>query len=184
MKKILAVILTVTMLCAVFTACGEKGGDNNTEVARKYSSSTEAYTEIWNGMSEPFPSIGGSIDNAVDNNPGLIPNTDKDTMSYTLLIPEDVQGDVEEVSTMMHMMNANTFTGAVLDLKSMDNKAAAEAIKDQFKNNQFMCGCPDKIVIMSFDGYLAYAFGEKSIIDDFKASAEKLGATIILEENY
>ena len=71
------------------------------------------------------------------------------------------------------MMNANTFTGAVYHLtEGTDVTAFADAVKANILARQWMCGFPDKLLIIDVDGrYVITAFGEAGIMEIFKTNA-------------
>lgn len=186
MKKRLLTGLLILAMAVSAVSCG-KGADGaatSTEVGAVYSDSTAALTAVWDGFSEQFPTVGGSFANPVDNAPGAIDTSDTDFMASTLLVPEDVQSKVTEAASLLHMMNANTFTGVALKMDGMDATATAEALKTNFKGTQFMCGMPDKIVVVALDGYVVYSYGEAGIVDEFKSIAEGLGAEVLVDENF
>ena len=71
---------------------------------------------------------------------------------------------------LMHMMNANTFTcGAFHVTKSEDVTAVADSLKENILKRQWMCGFPDKLVVITVDDYVVSAFGNGELIDNFKA---------------
>lgn len=183
-KRFAAILLAAAMMLMA-VGCGKSGDGNGGEAAASvYADSTAVLTVIWDKM-EQFPAMGGGMDAPVDGAPGPLSISDTDTMTYALLIPAEVQEKITDISTLLHMMNANTFTGASMMLDGMDADTAAQAIRDNFRNNQFMCGFPDKIVILSVDGYVVYAYGKTDNIDSFKTQAEALeNARVLVEENY
>ena len=184
MKKILFSVLLAIGMTMSATACGgNQSSQAQTEAsASVYGDATAVLQAVWDKTEEKFPSFGGNIDNSVENAPGKLDVTDTDTMTYTLLIPEDIQKNITDAATLMHMMNANTFTGAAIKVEGMDAQNVADQIKEVFVNNHFMCGFPDKIVIASVDGYVAYAFGSEMNIDEFKKNVESLENSKILVE--
>ncbi|MDD6038705.1 MAG: hypothetical protein PUD20_07940 [bacterium] len=181
-KKIFAMLLVVGM---IFTAvgCAGKGGNNQ---ASPYADATEVLTTVWNNMGEvEYPVFGGNFENSVENAPGNLPVTDTDTMTYTLLVPADVQEKVTSAATVNHMMNANIFTGATLQLDGMDAKDAAEKIKESFLANQFMCGVPDKLIVVTTGNFVVFAYGATDNVDAFKEQAGKLdGAQVVVDQPY
>lgn len=147
-----------------------------------YADATAALNAIWDKFEEDymFPCFGGSIETAVENAAGKIDLSDVNTMTSTLLIPEDLQASVTDAASLMHMMNANTFTGAAIKVEGMDAAAVAEQIKASFLGTHFMCGMPDKIEIASVGGYVVYAFGAEDIINYFFTKAAELENVSIL----
>ena len=96
--------------------------------------------------------------------------SDNDGLTYLLLLPESVQGKVDDVASLIHFMNANTFTSAVLHLKEGTAADVAKEIETAVMGNQFMCGFPEKLIIVQIsDDYLVSAFGHGEPIDLFKS---------------
>ena len=176
MKKLISLILIVTMMTAM-AGCGEK----KAEAGSVYEDTTAVLSAVTSNMTE-FPSFGGNMSSPVENAPGKLDVTDTDTMTSMLLLPEDIQKAVTEVSTQVHMMNSNTFTSAALKLDGMDLREAANSLEAAAKGTQFMCGMPDGMVIAAIDGYLVYAYGITVNIDVFRQNIEGIeGAEILVD---
>lgn len=179
-------VLTLLLAAAILLlACGcGKTEDQNT-AASSYEHVVDILNTVWESTSQDFPAFGGNFENNVDNAPGELNLDDHDTMTNMLLIPEDVQSHITEAATLFHMMNTNTFTGAAIRLDGMDAAEAAGKLKDAFKNNQFMCGIPDKIIVYSVGNDLVYFYGAADVLAEFQTAAENLeGAALIIDENY
>lgn len=146
------------------------------------------FNTVWEKFdeNEKFSSYGGNIENMVDGAPGAFDLTQKDALRGQYYIPDEVQEKLDDVATMMHMMNANTFTGAVMhvtDAAAVDE--SAEKIKDSIQGTQWMCGFPDRLVVAQiFDSYIAYGFGAESIIAEFteKLTEEYAADAVLLYE--
>ena len=72
------------------------------------------------------------------------------------------------------MMNTNTFSSAVAKLKDPSKAAEfAEAYKTEIQGQHWMCGFPDKVVVISVGDYVVMAYGAEDIIDTLiKACSE------------
>ncbi|MCM1258879.1 MAG: hypothetical protein NC307_13625 [Roseburia sp.] len=175
MKKYFSILFLMALALA-FWSCGfsdkEKDGEDTGSVS--YSQAVDVLNLIWENTSEDdrFPSFGGSQDNPVMDAPGSVDLGDTDMLSYTLLVPEDLQGNVTDAASLVHMMNGNTFTGAALKIEGTDVKKAADAVKDTVAGNQFVCGFPEQLVVVTAGDYVFYAFGATEIVEKFKATAE------------
>ena len=69
------------------------------------------------------------------------------------------------------MMEANTFTGGayhLADPAKMDE--AAQAVRENILNRQWMCGFPEKLVVVSVDDYLISFFGKNDQVANFKTA--------------
>lgn len=168
MKKLLSLILALAMVMTI-TACGKKQAASE-PVVEAPASALEILNTVWSmyGEDEKFPIIGGDMGNPVNDAPGSY-NLADENISYTLLIPADQLKNVTEAASMIHMMNANTFTCAVFRLA--DGVSAADfgnTMKDAVMNNQWMCGFPETLVIQNIaDTYVLVAFGVNDAINPF-----------------
>lgn len=180
MKKILALALAAMMVLSM-AAC--TNNDNGTTTAgtteaqgHNPGSSLEILENVWAAYAEneKFAVIGGSIDPETGNaanmeGPGSYDMAQAENLTYNLLIPADQLANVDEAATMVHMMNANTFTCGVVHLKegtSVD--AFVEAMRTAIQGNQWMCGFPDKLVIGTIGNYVLVAFGVNDAMDPFQ----------------
>jgi len=167
MKKLVSLVLALTMVFAM-TACGNSAQE--TPAQEMPASALEVLETIWAKYAdeEKFPVIGGSMAAPVDGAPGSYDIADEN-ITYNLLIPAGQLGNVTEAASMIHMMNPNTFTGAVYKLA--DGVKAADfgnAMKEAILNNQWMCGFPDKLLVSAFgDTYVLVAFGVNDAMTPF-----------------
>lgn len=130
---------------------------------------------IWNSVEEDnrFAVGGGDSENPVMDAPGMFDITKEEELDVTLAFPMSQIGNIDDAASMVHMMNANTFTGAAYHLKngtSADTFAAD--FKETIKNRKWMCGFPDCFTVMESDGYVITAFGAREQVEMFKKSAE------------
>ena len=171
MKKFVSVILALTMVFTM-TACGSKAAEETTGVPAQEepASALEVLETIWADYAEEekFAVIGGSMAAPVDGAPGSYDIADEN-ITFNLLIPAEQLSNVTEAASMIHMMNANSFTGAVYKLAG-GVKAAdfGEAMKAAIQGNQWMCGFPERLVISAFgDTYVLVAFGVNDAMTPF-----------------
>lgn len=156
------------------TASQEPDGSGNAGDKQTAEGTVEVLEAIWKGFGEEerFPCYGGSISNPVDGAPGAMEVSDTDTLTYTLLIPEELQGEIQEAATMVHFMNANTFTSAALKVEQDKQAAFIDTLQDAVLHAEFMCGFPERLVVISAGDYVAYAFGEDSFVSKFEEEAQ------------
>ncbi len=186
MKKFLAMLLAVVMVFSL-AACG-KGKDGGNEGADIPDALTLLNT-IWDsyGEEEKFPVMGGdfSEENMVDGAPGNYGIQDTSMLDYTLGLPEASASMIDEAASLVHMMNANTFTCGAFHVSSADNvSAVADSLKDNIMQRQWMCGFPDKLIVITVGNYVISAFGNEELIDTFKtkAMAAYESAELVYEE--
>ncbi len=175
MKKILTVCLAAVMMMGL-TACGAKEEKETTEEVKApvvvADSAVEILETVWaaHGDDQKFACAGGDYNNSVMDAPGKFDISDTESLDAMLGVPKDVAGDIDDAASLMHMMNANTFTGGVYHLTdSSKQQSFADALKDNIMNRQWMCGFPDTLIIVSVgDEYVLSAFGAADIIETFK----------------
>ncbi|MEE0264671.1 MAG: hypothetical protein UD936_03500 [Acutalibacteraceae bacterium] len=197
-KKLLCAILASVMALS-FTACGgngDKGNSNGesatqtaTEAKPAIESSAALLNSVWEKVDEAnkFPVMGGDFDNMVDGEAGIASITNVENLTATLHITEDSVALVDEVGTLIHAMNTNTFTAAAYHLKDSANaETLANSLKDSISTTQWMCGFPDTLIIYTVnDEYVVAAFGNKDAIASFKTNLEAVyaeNATLNVEE--
>ncbi len=176
MKKLLALILAGLMIFT-FAACGKKTDGEGANVNESKLEGVEAPVDILNAIwatydaeTEKFFAMGGDFETPVDNAPGAFNISNKENVTAQLVCPEDALAMVDGAASLIHAMNANTFTGAAYSIK---DDASADAfitsIKAAIKGNQWMCGFPEKVLTAKVtDDYVVVAFGNGEIIETFK----------------
>lgn len=152
--------------------------DTKKETSNKESndSAESLLVAIWNSVEEEnrFAIGGGDSENPVMDAPGMFDITKEEELDVTLAFPMSQIGNIDDAASVVHMMNANTFTGAAYHLKngtSADTFAAD--FKETLKNRRWMCGFPDCFTVMESNGYVITAFGARDQVEMFKKSAEK-----------
>jgi len=168
----------------------EPAGDDAATGDVTVNSAVDVLANVWAtyGEDEMFFAMGGDMNNPVDNAPGLYSMDDAEMLSFSLYIPADSIALVDEAASLVHAMNANTFTGASFHLiDSANAEALTTALRDNIQNTQWMCGFPDKLVIFTVnDEYVISAFGNLEIIDNFKNKVTEVygeNAELVIEEN-
>ena len=163
---------------------------HDTDKANKPSSPLNLLNTVWKSYSEDdkFPASGGdySEENAKDDAPGKFDVSDSAVLESTLAVPEDSADLLKNAASLTHMMNLNTFTAGAVQLKdSMNADKFAKAMKEGIENRRWVCGFPDKFVIIKVNGYVVSAFGAEDLIDTFKSKTLKAyqDAKVYCEEN-
>ena len=184
MKKMISMALAVLMLVGMVACGGSKGGDASGMDA---SSATAVLEQAWGKYadSEKFAIMGGDYDSNVADAPGKFAHDNAEYMDSMLGIPADATAMVDDAASMIHMMNANTFTAGAFHLTDAANEDAfVSAAKESIMNRQWICGFPEKLVIVSCgNGYVVTAYGNGEAIDTFKAKLTELGGEVLVEEN-
>lgn len=194
MKKFLLTALAIIMSLSMF-ACtndnGENNGEENNEVndtpVYTITDATELLNKVWAAYADDqkFAAGGGDANNMNMEGPGKYDISDALGLDSIAGYPEANIASIDDAATLMHMMNVNTFTGAAYRLVNVDDAATvAEALKTNILARQWMCGFPEKLVVISVENYLVSAFGNGEIIDTFKANLQSVypEAEVLVEE--
>ena len=173
MKKLFALLLAVAMVLSM-AACtktddNKNNDENNTDPVNVPASALEVLETIWGKMEAGFPIIGGNMESPVDGAPGNYDMAYAENLTYNLLVPEDQLANIDEAATMIHMMNANTFTCGVVHLvEGTDAAAFAQVMRDAIQGNMWMCGFPETLLVASVYGeYVVIAFGVNDAMNPF-----------------
>ena len=137
---------------------------------------------IWDkyGEDEKFASAGGDMDNSVMNGPGSFNIENTEDLDATLGLPQDLAGSITDAASLMHMMNANTFTSACYKLKEGTNVSEfTDALRKNIMARQWICGTPETYLAMNInDEYIVSAFGADDLIKTFKTNTQKAISTV------
>ena len=180
MKKI-SIIAILTLIVMLVASCG---GDK--APVSSYKDSLEVINTVWGAYAEAdkFPAGGGDSANLSMEGPGKFDHTNKEELDTTLALPASQAEKIDDAASMMHMMNANTFTAGIYRLvEGTDVDSFAKAVKENLDARQWMCGFPEKFVIINTGSYVITAFGNGQIIDTFKTNATSTleNAKVVLE---
>lgn len=189
MKKLTAILLTsLTILALAGCGNGKDSEASNEGETSKYTDALEVLNTVLEVYTDDqrFAIAGGDSDNMTMDGPGKFDVTKTDQLDYTLGLPADQAAVIDDAASMLHMMNANTFTGAAYHLtEGTDINAFAEAVKTNILARQWVCGFPDTLLIIDVDGrYVITAFGQAEIMETFKTNALSAlsDAQVITEE--
>ena len=188
MKKILSVVLAAVMLLTLFAGCGKTEEPANNSPVEVPASALEILEKVWADFAEEekFFVIGGNMENYVDGAPGEYNLEYAENMTYNLLVPEDRIGDIAGAASMIHAMNANTFTCGVFHLAAgVDAQAFAESMRQAIQGNMWMCGFPDSLLIKVIGGeYVLAAFGVNDAMTPFTTHLDAVypGAETVASE--
>ena len=171
MKKIVSLLMVCAMLLTM-AACGAGNNENNNENVNVPASALEVLENIWSnyGEDEKFAVIGGNMESPVDGAPGNYDMAYAENLTWNLLVPAEALASVDQAATMIHMMNANTFTAGVVHLvEGTDAAAFAETMRNAVQGNRWMCGFPETLVIAVIGGeYVLVAFGVNDAMNPFQ----------------
>lgn len=170
MKKLSAILLAA-LLTFSLAACGAK--DENSGGENKSGSPVELLTAVWDsyGEEDKFPAVGGDMtteDTTKTDAPGKFSIKDTEALDSTLGFPADSVKKIDDAASLVHMMNANTFTCGAFHLKNgEDVNDVFAAIKNNIMNRHWLCGFPDRLVIIQVDDNIVTLFGAEELVDTF-----------------
>ena len=181
MKKIVSLALAVLLVLSL-AACGSKNSGTG-----DVSDALTLLNTVWATYSEEekFPVTGGDYDHPVDDDPGAFDISNADNMDYMLGFPGPSVANLVDAASLMHMMNANTFTaGAFHVASSSDVDSVVSDLKDNIMNRQWMCGLPDKLVILTLGDYVISCYGAEDLVDQFseKVTEAFADAAVVCDE--
>lgn len=188
MKKLVALLLAGLMgvACVACSSTNSKDNTDNTENKDNnkqevtIKDANEILTTVWDKFenedsdddmyNDKFAVIGGHFENPVDNAPGKYDVSKAEDLEFNLCVPQDAISKIDDAASMIHMMNANTFTAGAFHVKeASDLSAFVDAVKERTLGNQWMCGFPDQLLIVTIgDNYVVSAFGNADTIKAFK----------------
>lgn len=189
MKKV-AVLLLSAMMIFILPGCGGKQNDSQDEQGSgesQFGEALDVLNEVVKAYAEDelFAMYGGDQENAVMDAPGKFDISKMEELENIYGLPADLSSDIEDAATMVHMMNANTFTGAAYRLREgTDLNAFADSVKSCILAKQWICGQPDSLLIINVDGrYVITAFGAAELMEDLKTNTLNAisGAQVIVE---
>ena len=186
MKKMISLALAAIMLLAL-AACGGNGDNGSAKGGFEAESATALLETVWGSYAddEKFAIMGGDYDNNVSDAPGKFNHENAEYMDSLLAIPADAAAMVDDAASIIHMMNANTFTAGAFHLSDAANEEAfVVAVKESVMNRQWMCGFPEKLVIVTDgSGYVVSAYGNGEAVENFKSKLVEMGGEVVVEEN-
>ena len=171
MKKLFSLLLAAAMTLSL-AACGSKN-DGSAADGDQPATALELLEAVWSSYAEDdkFAVSGGDMneENMVDDAPGNFSVADGDTLDYMLGYPAADVDKLTDAASLIHMMNANTFTaGAFHIANAPDVDAVVSDLKDNIMNRQWMCGFPDKLVILTMGDFVVSCFGAEELVDQFR----------------
>ena len=186
MKKTIAAGLAIIFALGMVGCAANGNGQGTAETA---GNPLDVLNKVWDSYTddEKFPAAGGDMSeaNMKDDAPGNVALDDADTVAYLTSFPADMVDKLDAAASLMHMMNANTFTaGAFHVASSSDVDSVVSDLKDNIMNRQWMCGFPDKLVILTLGDYVISCYGAEDLVDQFseKVTEAFTDAAVVCDE--
>ena len=195
LKKTVCLALAALLL-ACAASCGKRnettGSTNGIENSGGGAENALALlNQVWASYkdSEKFPASGGDEDNLNFEGPGKFAVGNAEMLDGVLGLPTSLSGKVDDAASLIHAMNANTFTCGVFRFKNAgDAAASASVIKENILSRRWICGFPDTMLIMSAPGgYIIAVWGinkDNGTVSTFKQKVLSAvsGSAVIAEE--
>ena len=190
MKKLLALLLAAVMTVSV-VACGSKEGNNENNGENNAPTITDALeilTTVWGSYAEAdlFPVAGGDAEHANWEGPAKFELTAAEELTANYGVNADLIAQIDDAATMMHAMMMNNFTFGVYHLTDASNmEAFTNTVKEDLLAKQWMCGQPEKFIVITVGEYVVAGYGLAQLIDTFEAKLTESysSATVVCEEN-
>lgn len=183
MKRIIAVIMAALLMFA-FAACSS----DKVEAL----SPLNVLNTVWDSYAtaDEFPAAGGDLLSEATTNwdgPAAFGVTGDavDALGTTLHFPTESASKITEAASLMHAMNANTFTCGAFKVANVDEMdTLVTEIKATIDSTQWMCGFPEKVLIAKTGDVIISAVGNADIIDTFSANltAAYASTTVVINE--
>ena len=194
MKKLLAILLALVLALSLF-ACADNGKDEK-ENGGETSTATQAVESrepvdvlkaVWANYKDDqkFAVAGGDTENMVMDEPGAFNIANTEELDVALGFPATAADKIDAAASIVHMMNANTFTcGAYRVKNAADVQVVAAALKDNILNRHWMCGFPDTLIIAQVDDVVIACFGNYGNPENFKLNlTEVFDSAVIISED-
>ena len=183
--KTISIILCVVMLALTLTGCmGNSGATTGSTPAPSLptvgtttpgTSGTDSagiLEKIWGlyPSGDRFAVYGGAMSHAVNDAPGDLDLGDTEELTTKYLLPEAQLSGIRDGASLVHMMNGNIFTAAAIGLgEGTDAQALASAWREAIRQNRWICGQPDKLVMYRIGDQILMAFGSADAMQMWEA---------------
>lgn len=192
MRKIVVFLMVLVMTVAA-VACGSNTNGNKNDKKEEQNTveiadALEILTKVWAAYAEDekFPVGGGDSANISWEGPAWFDVAAVDELNASLGLPAELAEQIDDAASMMNSMMANNFTAGVYHLKDASEKENFTAtLKDALLAKHWMCGFPEKVILVTVDDYVISAYGLTDNIETFQAklTAEYPAAELVYKEN-
>ena len=101
--------------------------------------------------------------------PGALCLEEVDNLTYYTLFPAESVSKISSAACFFNMMNMNNGTVAAFEVKdAADVAALADTMKEKITTNMWICGFPERYLIVNVNGTLISAFGNADTINSLK----------------
>jgi hypothetical protein len=112
------------------------------------------------------------------NEPGEVSVSEGDELESQTLFPASSADKLSGAAVFFNLMNQNNGTFAAFEVKNeSDIQGLADMMKNKVKNNQWICGFPERYLIMRVGNIMIFSYGLDSSLSAFK------GAVTVMHTN-
>lgn len=157
-------------------------GVNSAEEVKSYfvGTETETVTETDEDTGEEF-----SYD-MPKNEPGPLSLDDGGNLQNQTMFPADAVDKIQNAAIFYNLMNMNNGTFSAFKVKNeSDISGLADRIKNNILSNQWICGFPERCLIMRTDDVLICAYGLESSVNAWRNAVNSVydNAQTLYEES-
>ena len=110
------------------------------------------------------------------------------TFKTVSLISDDSFAKIEDAAVFHHMMNMNTLATSIMRVASADDTTSvANSLKDSVGGNEiWMCGFPERYVVITIDTYVISAYGNTDMVNAIKTAVTETytNAVVVADEAF
>ncbi len=156
-------------------------GESENEAETITQSCVEVLNGIWADYSlEKFSVGGGDEEHMTMDAAGEYSPTKTEALQSMYCVDPETAKTITSMATLQHMLNANVFTGMVIETEEVD--ALATTMETNIKNNHWMCGSPNVYSIVQLDAtHVLVMYGDVAIVDEFEKVAGELYDTTVIK---
>lgn len=172
MRKFLTILVALALTMGL-VACTQNNNPASTGTGSSIPDAVTLLTTVWDKYPEDqkFSAVGGDLSesNMKEDAPGVYSLDNADELDRELGFPAAAADKLQSAASLTHMMNANTFTCGAYEVKEgTDLEALGKDLRDNIQARRWMCGFPDKVVVLSVENYLVSVFGAEDLVDTFR----------------
>lgn len=119
------------------------------------------------------------------NEPGAISPSDGEALESQTLFPAAPADQLDSAAVFFNLMNQNNGTFSAFEVKNgEDVQALADMLKSKIKNNQWICGFPERYQILRVGNMLIFSYGLETSLEAFKDAVASVYAdmTVLYDE--
>lgn len=119
------------------------------------------------------------------NEPGAVDPSDGENLESQTLFPASSADKLSGAAVFFNLMNQNNGTFAAFEVRNeSDIQSLADMMKNKVKNNQWICGFPERYLIMRVGNIMVFSYGLDASLNAFKAAVttEHADAAVLYDE--